>query len=234
LFQVPEQKDDQVCFYMALDEIPDEFVSDCTVYFLRETKERVTEPKDLAEANEVLPEVIKSGVLTDDTLLMLKNVISQVKAISGVWSVSVSDLPVWNETQMNRQKFLSVTQQTKQQTEGKMFCPCQHYTRLEMPIINLDGDVTDLATVPEVVEALEGCAVTWQELIATVLEEQLKKVPQGNGPLAEVNFWREKYNILHALNEQTKLPKVQKVLEILQEAESENIGDLQVVISDLR
>ncbi|NXW05009.1 DYH10 protein, partial [Fregetta grallaria] len=107
-------------------------------------------------------------------------------------------------------------------------------TKLEIPAINLDGEVTVLATVPEVVEALESCAMTWQKLISTALEEQLKKVPQGNGPLAEVDFWRERNDTLSALTEQTKLPDVQKVLEILQEAESEHIGDLQIVLSDLR
>ncbi|NXJ42346.1 DYH10 protein, partial [Ciconia maguari] len=106
--------------------------------------------------------------------------------------------------------------------------------KLEMPTINLDGGVTVLATVPEVVEALESCAMTWQKLISTALEEQLKKVPQGNGPLAEVDLWRERNYILSALTEQTKLPDVQKVLEILQEAESAYIGDLQIVLSDLR
>ncbi|NXX13494.1 DYH10 protein, partial [Podargus strigoides] len=106
--------------------------------------------------------------------------------------------------------------------------------KLEMPTVNLDGEVSVLATVPGVVEALQSCAMTWQKLISTALEEQLKKVPQGNGPLAEVEFWRERNDSLSALTEQTKLPEVQKVLEILQEAESEHIEDLQVVISDLR
>ncbi|NWX49365.1 DYH10 protein, partial [Steatornis caripensis] len=106
--------------------------------------------------------------------------------------------------------------------------------KLEMPTINLDGEVTVLATVPGVVEALESCAMTWQKLISTALEERLKKVPQGNGPLAEIDLWRERNDTLSALTEQTKLPEVQKVLEILQEAESEQIGDLQIVLSDLR
>lgn len=52
-----------------------------------------------------------------------------------------------------------------------------------MPTVNLDGEVSVLATVPEVVEALESCAMTWQKLISTVLEEQLKKVPQVMAPL---------------------------------------------------
>uniref|UniRef100_A0A8D0FMY2 Dynein heavy chain tail domain-containing protein n=1 Tax=Strix occidentalis caurina TaxID=311401 RepID=A0A8D0FMY2_STROC len=131
-----------------------------------------------------------------------------------------------NEIQMNGQKFLSVTQQTIQKTEEDI--------KLVMPTVNLDGEVTVLAAVPEVIEALEGCAMTWQKLISTALEKQLKKVPQGNGPLAEVDHWHERNDTLSALTEQTKLPEVQKVLEVLQEAESEHIGDLQVVLSDLR
>ncbi|XP_010291294.1 PREDICTED: dynein heavy chain 10, axonemal, partial [Phaethon lepturus] len=259
--QLQERKADEVRFYVALNEIPEEFVSEFTVYFLRDTKERVTEPNDLTEANEVLPKVIKFGVLTDDTLLMLKNAISQVFSPALSYSqqqaeetsfhpdsektdsekrnlpetelaekkeqpVEYCNIQMRNESQMNRQKFLSVTQRTVQQTEGD--------TKLEMPTINLDGEVTVLATVPEVVEALESCAMTWQKLISTALEEQLKKVPQGNGPLAEVDFWCERNYTLSALTEQIKLPDVQKVLEVLQEAESEHIGDLQIVLSDLR
>ncbi|NXM38867.1 DYH10 protein, partial [Gymnorhina tibicen] len=106
--------------------------------------------------------------------------------------------------------------------------------KLEMPTINLDGEVTVLATVPEVVQSLKSCAVTWQKLISRVLEEQLEKVPQGNGPLAEIDLWREKNATLSALAEQIKLPEVQKVLEILQEAESEFTEDLLIVLNDLR
>ncbi|NXI45677.1 DYH10 protein, partial [Galbula dea] len=106
--------------------------------------------------------------------------------------------------------------------------------KLKMPTVNLDGEVTVLATVPEVVEDLESCAMTWQKFISAALEEQLKKVPQGNGPLAEVAYWRERHDALSALAEETKLPEVQKVLDVLQEAESEHIGDLQKVLSNLR
>ncbi|NXY61839.1 DYH10 protein, partial [Callaeas wilsoni] len=106
--------------------------------------------------------------------------------------------------------------------------------KMEMPAVNLDGEVTVLATVPEVVQSLKSCAVTWQKLISRVLEEQLKKVPQGNGPLAEVDLWREKNTTLSALAEQINLPEVQKVLEILQEAESEFTGELQIVLGDLK
>ncbi|NXB71412.1 DYH10 protein, partial [Donacobius atricapilla] len=106
--------------------------------------------------------------------------------------------------------------------------------KLEMPTVNLDREVTVLATVPVVVQSLKSCAVTWQKLISRVLEEQLKKVPQGNGPLAEIDLWREKNAALSALTEQIKLPEVQKVLEILQEAAPEFTGGLQIILSDLK
>ncbi|NXR78423.1 DYH10 protein, partial [Pycnonotus jocosus] len=106
--------------------------------------------------------------------------------------------------------------------------------KLEMPTVNLDREVTILATVPVVVQSLKRCAVTWQKLISRVLEEQLKKVPQDDGPLAEIYLWREKNATLSALTEQIKLPEVQKVLEILQEAESKFTGDLQIVLNDLK
>ncbi|NXC37460.1 DYH10 protein, partial [Campylorhamphus procurvoides] len=105
---------------------------------------------------------------------------------------------------------------------------------LEMPTVSLDKEVSLLATVPSVVQSLESCAVTWKKLISRVLKQQLRKVPQGNSPLAEIDLWRDKNAILSDLTEQTKLPKVQKVLKILQEAESEHIEELQIVLSDLK
>lgn len=47
-----------------------------------------------------------------------------------------------------------------------------------MPTINLDAEVSELATDPEVVETLEHCGMTWLTLISSAVEEQLRKVPQ--------------------------------------------------------
>ncbi|XP_064378089.1 dynein axonemal heavy chain 10 [Dromaius novaehollandiae] len=260
--ELTKQKVDNVYFYVALDEIPEEFMSGDIVYFLRDPKETITEPNDLTEANEVLPKMIEFGMLTDHTLLMLKNVFSQVflpilsynqqqaeeaffhpdseKTDSEKRNLAETEVaerkeqPVEycnikimrNEFLMHMQKFLSHIQRTIQQIEGEI--------KLEIPDINLDGEVTVLAAVPEVVETLESYAMTWQKLISAAIEEQLKKVPQGNGPLAEIDLWRERNATLSALSEQIKLPEVKKILSVLQEAESEHIESLQNVLTDLR
>uniref|UniRef100_A0A8C6ZHZ5 Dynein axonemal heavy chain 10 n=1 Tax=Nothoprocta perdicaria TaxID=30464 RepID=A0A8C6ZHZ5_NOTPE len=224
--------------------------------------ETITEPNDLAEANEILPKMIEFGTLTGNTLLMLKNVFAQVflpllsynqqqaeeaffhpdseetdpekrslpeaeAAKRKEQTVEYCNIKIMrNEFLMNMQKFLSHIQRTIQQIEGKI--------KLEMPDVNLDEEVTVLAKAPEVVETLEAYAVTWQKLLSTAVGEQLKKVPQGNGPLAEIDFWRERNATLSALSEQIKLPEVKKILEVLQEAESEHFESLQNVLTDLR
>ncbi|KAM3661462.1 dynein axonemal heavy chain 10 [Ammospiza maritima maritima] len=110
----------------------------------------------------------------------------------------------------------------------------KEHLKLEMPSVNLDKEVAVLAAVPGVVQSLKRCAVTWKKLISGVLKEQLEKVPEGNSPLAEINLWRENDAALRALTEQMKLPEVQKVMEVLQKAEPEFTGDLQIVLSDLK
>ena len=56
---------------------------------------------------------------------------------------------------------------------------------------------------------------------------------QGNGPLAEIEFWRERNATLSALHEQTKLPIVRKVLDVIRESDSMLVANLQPVLTEL-
>lgn len=57
--------------------------------------------------------------------------------------------------------------------------------------------------------------------------------PQGNGPLAEIDLWRERNATLSALTQQLKLPLVKKVLEVLTAANIAIVDSLQIVINEL-
>uniref|UniRef100_A0A8C4WLB8 Dynein axonemal heavy chain 10 n=1 Tax=Gopherus evgoodei TaxID=1825980 RepID=A0A8C4WLB8_9SAUR len=83
-----------------------------------------------------------------------------------------------------------------------------------------------LSHIQRTIQQIEGS-------ISPSVEDQLRKVPQGNGPLAEIDLWRERNATLSALTEQIKLPLVKKILAILKEAESGLLENLQIVISDL-
>ncbi|KAI4568749.1 hypothetical protein MJG53_014367 [Ovis ammon polii x Ovis aries] len=219
--------------------------------------ETISEATDMKEAMEIMPETLEYGIINSHVLAFLRDVISQVflPALSfsqhkdanlGLTSGEVLDsfdydidLPsmpgeaieyhsiqlIRDEFLMNIQKFASSIQRTMQQLEGEI--------KLEMPSISVAGEVSDLAADPEIVEILEQCVINWLNQISTALEGQMKKTPQGNGPLAEIEFWRERNATLSALHEQTKLPVVRKVLEVMKESDSLLVANLQPVLTEL-
>ncbi|KAH0625394.1 hypothetical protein JD844_014880 [Phrynosoma platyrhinos] len=63
-------------YHMVMNDISEEFVENDIVYFLRDTSETVSEPNDLIEANDVLPEVLEYGILNGHTLVMLKQILA--------------------------------------------------------------------------------------------------------------------------------------------------------------
>ncbi|XP_046496348.1 dynein axonemal heavy chain 10 isoform X7 [Equus quagga] len=237
--------------------VPEEFLDQNVVFFLRNTKETILEATDMKEAMEIMPETLEYGIVNANVLHFLRDVICQVflPALSfnqhkdtsmGFTSGEISDsseyeteLPsmpgeaveyhsiqlIRDEFLMNIQKFANSIQRTMQQLEGEI--------KLEMPSITVEGEVSELAADPETVEILEQCVINWLNQISAAVEGQLKKTPQGNGPLAEIEFWRERNATLSALHEQTKLPVVRKVLDVIKEADSMLVANLQPVQTEL-
>ncbi|XP_037672459.1 dynein heavy chain 10, axonemal isoform X6 [Choloepus didactylus] len=249
---------ENVYLHVTCTPVPEEFLGQNVVFFLRNTKEAVTEATDMKEAMEIMPETMEYGIINANVLSLLKNIICQVflpglafnqhKTEGGVGFVpgEVPDsseidleLPaipgeavefhsvqlIRDEFLMNTQKFASNIQRTMQQLEGEI--------KLEMPNISVEGEVSDLAADQETVDILEQCVINWLTQISAAVEGQLRKMPQGNGPLAEIDFWRERNTTLSALHEQTKLPIVRKVLEIIRESDSMLMANLQPVLTEL-
>lgn len=52
---------------------------------------------------------------------------------------------------------------------------------------------------------IEELARGWQVQLSKALEVQQQKIPQGHGPLAEIDYWRERNASLSALYEQLKV-----------------------------
>ncbi|MGH0156714.1 UNVERIFIED_CONTAM: hypothetical protein FKN15_032047 [Acipenser sinensis] len=130
-----------------------------------------------------------------------------------------------DELLTNVQKFLSHIERTVHQLEGEI--------KLEIPTINLDADVSQLAANQAVVQKLEQCVMNWQTQITSVIEEQQKKKPQGNGPMSEIDFWRERTATLSALSEQLKLPVVKRILEVMSRADPITVQNLDLAVTEL-
>uniref|UniRef100_A0A4X2JQB9 Dynein axonemal heavy chain 10 n=1 Tax=Vombatus ursinus TaxID=29139 RepID=A0A4X2JQB9_VOMUR len=251
--QIVERLYLQVCY----DSIPEEFLNQNIVFFLRNTKETINEANDMKEAVELMPERLEYGVLNGHILHMLKDLLlhvftpalsfNQHKAEPPVPLVPPGDLTppesstveklsgeaieyhsvqlIRDEFLMNMQKFTNNIQRTIQQLEGEI--------KLEMPVISMDREVWEMAADSDAVDSLEQCVINWLSQISSAIEGQLKKTPQGKGPLAEIEFWRERTATFSALHEQTRLPIVKKVIEVIKEADSMLLANLQPVLNEL-
>uniref|UniRef100_H2ZL68 Dynein heavy chain tail domain-containing protein n=1 Tax=Ciona savignyi TaxID=51511 RepID=H2ZL68_CIOSA len=131
-----------------------------------------------------------------------------------------------DEFLMSLSKFVKHIQRTSQQLEGEI--------RLDIPNLNLEGDMIELTRRPGLMEDIETACGNWQQQISAAIEQQLKKKPQGNGPLAEIDFWRERNAALSALSEQLKLPTVTRMLDVLaQKADTTALSNFKMSRDEL-
>ncbi|XP_067862341.1 dynein axonemal heavy chain 10 [Heptranchias perlo] len=248
--------------HVSLEKVPQQFVNDDAFYFLRNKRETINEPNDMKETNLLMPKMLEFGMLNGHSLLMLYQIFTQVfmpllahhhsrnidmrQASSRFMStatfqyekINLSDSRAGGEPHDSRniqfvrdeflmtvQKFSNHVHRTIQQVEGEI--------KLEMPTISLDGDLNQFASDPVRMEKLEQSIMNWQMQITTAIEEQLSKIPQGNGPLAEIDFWRERNATLSALMEQLKLPVVKKIIDFVSKVDQGLIQNLNLIVTDL-
>lgn len=98
--------------------------------------------------------------------------------------------------------------------------------KLDIPMFawNLTANITVQARDQHLVSMLEETVHSWETTISSAVERVLKRVPQGNGPLAEVDFWRERNAALSAIFEQLNLPAIERTLKILDSVHSESLA----------
>ena len=109
-------------------------------------------------------------------------------------------------------KFIDHINLTIRQIEGEV--------RLKIPDIELPDDLTRVQDNELLIATLEAAAYEWETQLADALEAQNYKVPAGDGPLAEIDYWKERNISLSGVFEQTKQTRVKRILEILAFVES--------------
>ena len=79
----------------------------------------------------------------------------------------------------------------------------------------------------ELVPRLESCIGEWSTVVKSATQRDQDKVPMGSGPLAEIEYWRERNATLSSLYEQLNLPKTQKMVSVVEKFS----GDSNIVMS---
>lgn len=78
-----------------------------------------------------------------------------------------------------------------------------------------EEDPASIAKQRDIVAKLVTALENWARIISQTVDEQLHKQPQGRGPLAEIDFWRERNSAFSVLYEQLKLTEIQNALIVL-------------------
>ncbi|KAI9009714.1 dynein heavy chain and region D6 of dynein motor-domain-containing protein [Gaertneriomyces semiglobifer] len=237
---------------MCIRVLPDRLTEMNAVYFLRNKAGPIPYPKSAAEAQIVLPDWLEIGYISGHALLMLEQVLSEVY-LPLLNNISIGDdrqtskadglgdgSPAEDRSQQPKaetlkadltislQKFASQIAHTAQQVSSE--------TRLNIPddlMALQDEDAGIAARDPVTVRKLELLAEEWIEIITGVLAQEMKKTPVGNGPLAEIEFWRDRNASLSTLHEQLSLPVVHKIVQILAKAQSAPATTLDFQLSEL-
>ncbi|KAL3856163.1 hypothetical protein ACJMK2_010948 [Sinanodonta woodiana] len=248
------QKVMRTYLYMCYQHLPEEFIEQECVYFLRNTPGMVALPNSLEEALQMLPGFFEFGLLNGHSLVMLEHIITQVympllsfnqhkhqepikteihpvsqmetqasqiseehHEVKEEEKVNIAEsrakAMLRDEFLINMQKFSSSINRTIQQIEGEV--------RLKVPELELSDNIEEIVNNTELMDKIRETCSEWTKLVHGALETQVKKIPQGNGPLAEIDFWRERNAALSALVEQLKIPTVSKMLEAYSHLEND-------------
>ncbi|KAJ1332384.1 hypothetical protein BSLG_008688 [Batrachochytrium salamandrivorans] len=222
--------------HVATSRLPDRIAEVNSIYFLRNTNGPIPIPTSpsghaLIMLERVLNEVYLPMISSADFSTPLSETADEredtlERARSGLGHEKYAEIK--SELLVTVQRFTSQIAHTLQQVTGE--------TRLEIPneLAELNEmEIRQAATEPEMVHSLEVLAEEWIEIVSGSLAKEFKKSPIGNGPLAEIEFWRDRSASLSTLYEQLNLPAVHKIEQILNAAQVSCLSSLEFQLSEL-
>ena len=133
-----------------------------------------------------------------------------------------------NELLLTLQRFTSHINHTVIQVAGE--------TRLQIPEELSELNVLEpyqVAADSKIISKLSVLGQEWINTVAGALGKEQKKVPAGNGPLAEIEFWKDRSSSLSTLYEQLNLPIVHKIVQTLNLANASTSSPLEFQLSEL-
>ncbi|XP_075981627.1 dynein heavy chain at 89D [Anticarsia gemmatalis] len=112
---------------------------------------------------------------------------------------------------------VAIVEWTIEHIEGEIHLPMPNIPSLTDASAHTGGvEIID----PELIRQLEEAVMMWQQHIDSTIAVCLGKTREGEGPVAEYKYWRERDAEISLLVEQLKQPMVVKILYLLQKAGS--------------
>ncbi|TYZ50849.1 hypothetical protein PybrP1_008863 [[Pythium] brassicae (nom. inval.)] len=131
---------------------------------------------------------------------------------------------VRNEFKSNLVKFASQISNAIQQIQGDI--------HLNIPDVSMGKPEAHLDDY-ELINTLEQALEEWSKSVASVVDQEARKTPKRKGPLAEIEFWRERNATLSTIYEQINMASVQKMLKLLELVETSMLLTFKYHFSEL-
>lgn len=177
------------------------------------------------------------GTLTAPTLMVMKNVISEVYQPllsntslgqrTGKSETRARD-GVTNEFISVVQKFTSQVNSTVQQVSSD--------ARVNIPDVVLpeNGERPSDKLLMQLEDAVEDPEHGWIAAIQRLIDQENKRGRPGKGPMAEIEYWRTRNASLATMYEQLKSEAVVNMLDVLRSEDSQFLQGFEVHLNDLK
>ncbi|KAF1336483.1 Dynein heavy chain, partial [Globisporangium splendens] len=131
---------------------------------------------------------------------------------------------VRNEFKSNLVKFSSQITNAIQQIQGDI-----HLNIPDVVISKPESHLDDY----ELINILEQALEEWPKSVANVVDQEMRKTRKRKGPLAEIEFWRERNATLSTIYEQIDMASVQKMIKLLELVEASMLLTFKCHFSEL-
>eukprot|EP01028_Stygiella_incarcerata_P003072 TRINITY_DN1583_c0_g3_i1.p1 TRINITY_DN1583_c0_g3~~TRINITY_DN1583_c0_g3_i1.p1 ORF type:complete len:4602 (-),score=1271.77 TRINITY_DN1583_c0_g3_i1:125-13930(-) len=212
-----------------IDSLPDDTSIKAFMFLLRNNREPVPVCDTLEEQEDLMKNTFDVGLVTNPLItlnFMLEDIFvplfSSEKKYIEYDALCLPDLAAGRvEGSMdsirtdflgNVAKFSQQLSHAVQQTSGDI---C-----LRVPDVSYEA-LEDLGDDSELLGELDGAVDEWTRVIQQMIEQENERVPSGNGPMPEIEYWRERYASFSTLYEQIGMEKVQRIVSALERENGE-------------
>jgi dynein heavy chain len=195
-------------------------------YLIRKSPDPVPYSEDADETAELMQKHLEVGIANASSLAILDQVIGEVylplltESLSQAQPADEDDAAVMQAEggDEGATEFLQQVNKFSSQLSNAILQVSGDVQLVIPDIPNLmEREIESFAEDEATLAQLENSLDQWTAAIAELIELQNGKQAQGRGPLAEVDYWKMRAMGFGAVFEQLAVPRVQRLLQIMEE-----------------
>lgn len=181
---------------------------------LRVQKGSIAIPGSLEQAIATMPSYFEIMFATGNWFYQLQSILSKVYSSylatiplkPSVHKPKLSYAYRSDEFSLKYHKFLQVVSETSDLLHSG--------NEFEVPSIDIEGDEQTILQNEKITNVIEVSIMQWGFKVREIIDELKSRSTQGEGPLAEIEYWRDRATSLGRLVDEVAQPQIQRVLKL--------------------